>query len=75
MSIQSKIPNRINKINQENLVKNKHILHSVTDAILLCGKQGISLQGVTVMTLLLIPPPIEVTFFLFLKHLLTEILF
>ena len=33
------------------------------------------LFGVTVMTLLLIHPPIEVTFLQFLKHLLTEILF
>ena len=42
---QSKIEGKIDKTKQENLVKNKYILRSIIDAILLCGKQGIALRG------------------------------
>ena len=39
---QSRIDGRIRR---ENLMRNKHILRSIIDAIVLCGKQGIALRG------------------------------
>ena len=42
---QSRIDGRISEKRRENLLRNKHILRSIIDAIVLCGKQGIALRG------------------------------